>query len=380
MKNQIKKIGERNIPIRDIKIGERYRDDLGDLSGLQLSLEIHGQLQPIIVQEGDNGYELIDGERRIQTFKRMGLKEIWAQELEAMDNIKRREIELELCIKRKSLSYAEESRAVRDIVEARKKQGSVGGIAKFGGTIRNKDIAETLGMSPATLSQCLTIANALDDHPEIELMCTSKTKALKMISRKEFIQPAASLTRKHFEESYTIQTPLSLVEGIDGSIVDLALLHPDTVDRELVRATVDRLRIGGSLILFVEMTDIGEWMPFLLSIDGLNVETQPMIWNVKGESDYRTYFWCGKGRSSPIRIIPPHVTYPRSPESLHLKAKAPMLIRRFVQSCTETGGFIISPGCWDIDTVKVAHDMQRNIRACTTEQILRDKLIMTSGR
>lgn len=380
MERPAKKVGEMTVPIKDIKIGDRIREDLGDLNQLELSIEINGLLQPIIVQQGEGKkYELIDGERRIQVHKRMGKPNIDCVLFEAMDDLRKTEVELELCVKRKGLTFAEEARAVRDIVEMRRKQGMTGGLSKFGTSVKNKDIADSLGMSPQTLSQCLTIAKALDEHPQIEILCSSKNQALKMISRKEFISPNESITRQHFLECFTIQSPMSLLEGLDGRVADLIILHPETVDPDLARMAEKKLRLGGSMILFVEMEDMAGWYPVLGALD-MHMEKQPMIWNVKGESTYYSYFWLGKNRTQPIRLIPPHVTHPRGVASMSLKAKAPLLLKRFINCCTEQSGFVVVPGCEDIDTIKIAYDMNRNIRASCSDKVLRDRLIMSSGR
>lgn len=369
-----------DIPISDIRIGDRIREDLGDLSSLQISLEIHDQIQPIIVQEAENGkYELIDGERRLQVLKRMGRETVHCRLWENLDANDKLEMELELCIKRKSLTWAEEARAVKKIVEGKKKEQMIGGLGKFGTKIRNKDIAESLGMSAPNLSKCLTIAKALEDHPQLETLCHTRNQALTMINRKEFITPQESMTRKVFEECYLNIEPLGLVNSIEKPIVDLFVLHPETLDRELVTAAAHKLRPGGNMIIFIEMQDIGEWIPFLKSLD-LYVDETPMIWSVKGENIYYSYLWAGKNRQQPLRFLSAHVSYQRTPECLSLKAKSPMLWKKFYHSCTEQGGFIVVPDCRDIEAVKVAYDMKRNIRASCSDTILRDKLIMISGR
>jgi ParB/RepB/Spo0J family partition protein len=375
-------IGEMDVPISDIRVGDRIREDLGDLSSLQISIEIHGQVQPIIIQKSqtkDGMYELIDGERRLQVAKRMGLKEIHCRLFESLKDDDKAELELELCIRRKQLTYAEEARAVKRVVENKKRQNMAGGLGKFGSRVKNKDIAETLGMSPATLSKNLTIAKALEDHPQIETICTNMNQALTMIRRKEFITPQESLTRKIFEDCYTNETPMELIDSLDKKIADLIVLHPETVDKELVTKSVDKLKLGGSMILFVEMADLGEWLPFLKSLD-IYVEEQPMIWAVKGEGTYYTYLWCGKSRQQPIRFLSQHVSYARSADCLSLKAKSPKLWKNFIHCCTEQGGYVVIPDCRDIEAIKVAYDMQRNVIASCSDSILRDKLIMISGR
>ena len=52
-----------SIPITDIKIGERHRKDLGDLSELAQSIKSEGLLQPIGISED---HALVFGERRLR--------------------------------------------------------------------------------------------------------------------------------------------------------------------------------------------------------------------------------------------------------------------------------------------------------------------------
>lgn len=374
--------GEREIPVRDIIIGNRIRDDLGDLRSLQMSIEINGLLVPIIVEESqeEGKYKLIDGERRLQCFRNMKEGSIVARLFSGLDEIKKREIELELCIKQKQLSYAEEARAVRDIVERRRKEGMIGNLGRFGGMLRKKDIAEELGMSPSALSQCLTIAEALDEHPELETICTSKRKALTAISSGNLRAPSESVTKKVFEESFLHKMPLDLVKGIEEKkVVDLFILHPDIVDKELVRECTKRLKLGGSLIIFIDLKDIGDWIVYLKSLD-LFVQEQPYMWNIKNESRYVPYIWAGKNRDQPIRQLSNILSFPRAPDAMSLKGKSAQLLARIIKCCTERGAWVVVPECQDIETLKTCYDLQVNVLAGCQDKILRDRLIMMSGR
>ncbi len=61
------------IPLADIKIGKRFRCELGDIDGLAASIADVGLLQPIVVTEND---ELVAGRRRIEAFKQLGRDKI----------------------------------------------------------------------------------------------------------------------------------------------------------------------------------------------------------------------------------------------------------------------------------------------------------------
>ena len=68
-----------NIPIASIKIGERHREDMGNIDALAGSIVAVGLLQPIAVTPDK---ELISGQRRIEAYKRLGLAEIPARVIE----------------------------------------------------------------------------------------------------------------------------------------------------------------------------------------------------------------------------------------------------------------------------------------------------------
>lgn len=59
--------------IDQISIGDRFRKDLGDITGLAKSIQEHGLLQPVVLSEN---YQLIAGERHLQASKSLGWTEI----------------------------------------------------------------------------------------------------------------------------------------------------------------------------------------------------------------------------------------------------------------------------------------------------------------
>lgn len=87
-----------------------------DLEDLMKSIEQHGIIQPIIVTESGEGYELIAGERRLRASRALGLKTIPAIVREADDQQK---LELALIenIQRQELNAIEEALAYRALVD-----------------------------------------------------------------------------------------------------------------------------------------------------------------------------------------------------------------------------------------------------------------------
>ena len=62
-----------NIPITDVKVGKRFRSQVGDVSELQKSIAEVGLIHPIAVAEDKT---LIAGRRRLAAFVELGRSEI----------------------------------------------------------------------------------------------------------------------------------------------------------------------------------------------------------------------------------------------------------------------------------------------------------------
>ncbi len=63
----------REVPIADIRIGQRHRKDMGDIKALAESIAVVGLLQPVVLTPD---YKLIAGKRRIEAFKTLGRKDV----------------------------------------------------------------------------------------------------------------------------------------------------------------------------------------------------------------------------------------------------------------------------------------------------------------
>jgi hypothetical protein len=121
-------------PIDRIRIGSRYRKDLGDIKGLSKDIQENGLLQPGAV---DENYTLICGYRRIEACKLIGIKEIPIHVLNLEDI---RSGELSENTMRKNFTFSEMvevkkylAQKEREAALERQKQGQ-----KLGGAIHNR--------------------------------------------------------------------------------------------------------------------------------------------------------------------------------------------------------------------------------------------------
>lgn len=92
------------VNINDIKIKKRVRRDLGDLEALKNSLRTYGLLNPITL---NSKYELIAGERRLQTAKQLGWTNINAVVQSNLSDVEELEMELEENNQRKEFTKEE---------------------------------------------------------------------------------------------------------------------------------------------------------------------------------------------------------------------------------------------------------------------------------
>lgn len=92
------------------------RTDSGPISGLMLSIQDKGLLEPIIVRPTDAGFEVVAGMRRYEACRRLGWRRIPAHVVELNDR-EAFEVSLLENIQRETLNPIEEARAFRNYVE-----------------------------------------------------------------------------------------------------------------------------------------------------------------------------------------------------------------------------------------------------------------------
>lgn len=164
------------VPIDQIIVGERVREDYGDIPGLAASLRKYGLIQPIAV---DAQNRLVVGGRRLRAARLLGWGEIATVDLGHLTADEIRERELAENNDRQGLTAAERSRALvrraRDIgprlsgakdspgesLDRRGQKATTYGVPK-------KDVAQALGVGVGTLVEAEQHEAALGRYPEME--------------------------------------------------------------------------------------------------------------------------------------------------------------------------------------------------------------------
>lgn len=162
------------IKIKDVKIGQRVRDEFGDMKALAESIREHGLLHPIVV---DSNHNLIAGCRRLLACEQIGMKEIEAKMLDDISEKELRILELEENIRRKDLTELEKSKNLVELAEIKEQElkskeyfaesakKSRGQPPKVNGL---KQVSEEIGVPIKTLHDAKQHVKAVEEFPLLE--------------------------------------------------------------------------------------------------------------------------------------------------------------------------------------------------------------------
>jgi ParB family chromosome partitioning protein len=136
--------------IRENPRQPRTRMDDAALTTLAASIREHGVIQPVLVTETIDGYQLVAGERRVRAARMAGLERIPAVVRQLAD---REQLELALVenLQREDLDPIEAARAYRQLID------------EF--AFSQEDLASRVGRARSTVANTLRL---LDLHPSVQ--------------------------------------------------------------------------------------------------------------------------------------------------------------------------------------------------------------------
>lgn len=219
------------VPVDEIKVGERARVDLGDLENLQASIERRGLINPITITEN---YELLAGFRRLTCCRNLGFRTLSARFFKDLSADEKLELELEENL-HKTLTWDEEVKLRRNIHKLKQELYGkpVKGHESESWTLENT--AESLGVALGTLSQDVMLAEALESFPKLKDF-TSKRQAIKTLTKAKETAILSELARRDVKKSHLIkEMPYLLHNGdaynfitknIEDETIDLVIFDP----------------------------------------------------------------------------------------------------------------------------------------------------------
>jgi len=210
----------KTLNIDSIILDERYRKDLGDISGLTESIKEKGVLQPVTVNQD---MVLLAGGRRVTAAKAAGLTKIPAlvRDQTSMEyaTIDTREVELIENAFRKDFTWDEQALLVAEIDRMCREKNQDWSARKT---------ATLLGHNHAmNVSRSLKLAEALVELPELS-KCKTQDEAIKVLDKIEESAITAELRRRQEKtQDSGLRDVLKLAKGhyhIGDALVEMAAL------------------------------------------------------------------------------------------------------------------------------------------------------------
>lgn len=174
------------VSIDDIEVGERFREEMGDLVDFELNLKKSGLISPLAVKEDQHfKYLLLAGERRYTILKKNKVELVPVRIYPAdITPIEVREIELSENFHRKDFEWYEHDNLIREIHELRQeiygKKESTSPDAEGWGM---KDTGKLIGKDKSTVSFAVSRAKAREVFPELFDKCKTQKDASKVMKK-----------------------------------------------------------------------------------------------------------------------------------------------------------------------------------------------------
>lgn len=212
----------------EVKLHEelpRFRQEMGDVESLALSLKEKGQLQPIVLTK-DN--ELVCGGRRLAACM-LAQIEVLARRIEGTDPLYLRELELLENVERKDFTPAERAMAIAEIHNIKQSQAPIPANHSI------RDTAALLGVSHTTVARAISTAEVVEQFPELAKAKTDTAinKAAKGIQRQVECAKKIDHNRKLMEEKkeecrFTVENCCmsQFLAGLESNSIDILCTDP----------------------------------------------------------------------------------------------------------------------------------------------------------
>ena len=186
------------LPLTSITILNRQRLDLGDIRDMADSIQQHGLIQPIVI---DQNNRLIAGERRYRAHELLGRTTIDVVYKEVLSEDILHELELEENIRRKQMTWQERCLNIATIHALKRKRAAIDG-ASWG----QRETGELIGLAATRVNYSLKMADLLRAELDADSKplptarfwkCDNFSDAWKLLMRDEEEKLLSELAARH---------------------------------------------------------------------------------------------------------------------------------------------------------------------------------------
>jgi len=266
------------IPIDSIEVGERARQELGDLSSLECSLKESGLIQPLAVQDTGGGkFRLLAGERRYTILLSNQVCDVPVRIYNGeLSELQMKIIEKAENFYRKDMEYYEYDSLVAEI--DRLQREVIGSAAPGPGHTGHRlaDTAEIFGITGASVSTAIKRHEARQAFPELFEKCKTQKDATNVIKKmdeaiiKQTIAEKlerdknAGTTIKKLANSYILGDFFEGVKKVPDGMMHLVEIDPPyAIDLKHAKKTENEGLYRQTQDDYNEV-DVGEYEAFLI--------------------------------------------------------------------------------------------------------------------
>jgi len=181
---QVGKVGM--VLLGQIVIGDRTRQEMGDLDGLEADMKESGLIQPLAVKDnGDSTYRLLAGERRFKVLERNQTEVVPVRIYEEdLTELEMKIIEKSENFYRKDMEYYEFDKLTLEIHLMQQELHGAAASGPGSSGWGTRDTAEMIGAkSPATITEAVKRAQAREAFPELFENCKTASDASKVLKK-----------------------------------------------------------------------------------------------------------------------------------------------------------------------------------------------------
>ena len=235
---------ERRVPIAEIRPNPRQPRRVFDenrLAELAESIHHQGMLQPLVVRQVDQGYELIIGERRLRAAQRAGLERV-SVVIKEVSDAESLEMALVENIQREELTPVEEALAYRQLME------------EF--HLTQEEVAARVGKSRPVVTNLLRVLSLPDEITEAIDQGSLSVGHARALLALETPEHQIELARRVMQQGLSVRETETLVARLpeaaspgdslrrqDGERPARLDLHLGALEQELIRALGTKVRL-----------------------------------------------------------------------------------------------------------------------------------------
>lgn len=241
-----RKIEEIGITDFDLSLSSMRLMNMDRIAGLERSMKVHGQLQPVIARIYEGGVQLIDGFKRLYVAETLLMDRLECRLFE-VDEAQAKIMLLSYNRTNQSMEVWEEAMILRDLLK--------------GDDMDQRGLAKLVGHSPSWVSRRLSLISKVDEEVASEIRMGTLTsrhaRALMRLPRGNQVEVARVISTYHLSSRLSERLVTAYLEAEDRDQQRQILTHPEHIiwnQRDLPEEPYDgRLSCYGNELMHAVM-------------------------------------------------------------------------------------------------------------------------------